>query len=177
MDLQAVWQRVMRAVRMEQGVFAEIGSDSAATGQAIVVTGGAALVSGLAAIWPGGQDFNVFGWIIGAAVTATVGLAIGVGILFLVSRLFGATGSYESLFRAGGFAFAPTALGIVPFIGGIAGAIWSLILAIRAVKETQGVSDGAAVAIVLIPAAIGFVIALILALIVGFALLGMRVAG
>lgn len=172
MDLQAIWQRVQRAVKREEGVYAEIGADSAATVQAIVVVGIASLISGLSAIFTSAR-FSFFGWIIGAALAATVGLAVGAGILWLVSRLFGASGSFESLFRSLGFAAAPSALGIIPFIGGLVGGIWSLILAIRAVKETQSVSDGAAVAIVLIPAAVVFVIGLVVALIAGLAFLGM----
>ena len=66
----------------------------------------------------------------------------------------------------------PTALGIIPVVGGLVGGIWSIICAIRAVKETQSVSQGAAVAIVLIPVAILFVIGLVLAFAIGLALLG-----
>lgn len=176
MDFQALWQRVVRAVRMEHGVYSEIGSDSAATVQAIVVAGAASLISGLSALWPGGERFRFFGWIVGAAVAATLGLAIGTGILWLISRLFGATGTFESLFRGLGFATAPNALGIIPFIGGIAGLIWSIVLAIRAVKETQSVTDGKAVAIVLIPAAIAFVIGILLVILAGIALLGFAAA-
>jgi hypothetical protein len=170
-DFQAIWQRVQRAVKREDGVYAEIGADSAATVQAIVVVGIASLISGLSAIFTSAR-FSFVGWIVGAAIAATVGLAIGAGILWLISRLFGATGSFESLFRSLGFAAAPSALGIIPFIGGLVGFIWSLILAIRAVKETQSVSDGAAVAIVLIPAAIAIVIGFLLVLIAGLAFLG-----
>jgi hypothetical protein len=170
-NFQAIWQRIQRAVKLEPGVYAEIGGDGAATGQAIAVVGVASLISGLSALFTSAR-FSFLGWIIGAALAATVGLAIGAGILWLVSRLFGATGSFESLFRSLGFAAAPSALGIIPFLGGLVGGIWSLILAIRAVKETQSVSDGAAIAIVLIPAAIVFVIGLVVALIAGLAFLG-----
>lgn len=176
MDVQALWQRVMRAVRMEPGVYSEIGQDQSATIQAIIVAGAASLIAGLSALFPGGERFRFVGWIVGAVAAATLGLAIGAGILWLVSRLFGATGSYISLFRGLGFATAPNALGIIPIIGTIAGFVWSIILAIRAVKETQSVSDGAAVAIVLIPAAIGLVIGFILVIIAGIALLGFAVA-
>jgi hypothetical protein len=44
-DFQAIWQRVQRAVKREDGVYAEIGADSAATVQAIVVVGIASLIS------------------------------------------------------------------------------------------------------------------------------------
>jgi hypothetical protein len=114
----------------------------------------AALVGGLGALFGG----RFGGWIL-SGVYAVVGLAIGAGILFLLSRLFKGQGTYISLVRGLGYAYAPQALAVIPFIGAVVGGIWSLILAIRAVKETQRVSDGAAVAIVLIPAlVIGFIV-------------------
>lgn len=157
MDLAAVWQRVLRAVRLEPGVLGEVGSDEKATGEAIVVAVGASLIGGLGAIWS--RTFDVGSWIGGAIGTGTLGLAIGVGILFLIGRLFQSRGTYLGLFRGGGYASAPTALGIVPVVGTIVGSVWSIVLMIRAVRETQEVTDGAAVAIVLIPVAVGILIA------------------
>lgn len=161
MDLAAVWQRVLRAFRRESGVFGEIGADEKATGEAIVVAIGAALVGGLGALWPGDPPFQAGSWITSAIGTGTIGLAIGVGILFLVGRLFSSRGTYIALFRAAGFASAPGALAIIPVVGVFAGAVWSIVLMIRAVKETQEVSDGASVAIVLIPLAVGILIAVL----------------
>ncbi len=157
MDLAAVWQRVLRAVRREPGVFGEVGSDEKATGEAIVVAVVASLIGGLGTIWSG--TFDVGSWIGGAIGTGTLGLAIGVGILFLMGKLFQSRGTYLGLFRAGGYASAPTALGIVPVVGVIVGSVWSIVLMIRAVRETQEVTDGAAVAIVLIPVGVGILIA------------------
>lgn len=172
--MEPIIGRLKRALRMEAGVFQEIGADAAATVQAVTVVVVTSLIGGLGAlIGPG--DFGFGGWILGG-IFSVVGLAIGAGIIYLVSRMFKAQGDYIALFRSLGYASAPQALGIIPFIGGIVGLVWSIILAIRAVKETQSVADGTAVAIVLIPAAIVFVIALILALFVGLAILGLGAA-
>lgn len=171
MDFNVIWSRTQRAVKLEDGVYEEVGNDDSATVQAMVVVGLAALISGLGTLIGPGR-FGVGGWIINAILSATLGLAIGTGILFLVSRLFKAQGGYIQLFRGLGYAYAPTALGIIPVIGGLVGGVWSIICAIRAVKETQSVSQGAAAAIVLIPVAILFVIGLLLAVLVGVALLG-----
>jgi hypothetical protein len=166
--------RLKRALKLEAGVFQEIGADPAATVQAIIVVVAAALIGGLGAlIGPG--EFGFGSWIF-SGIFSVVGLAVGAGIIYLVSRLFKAQGDYMSLFRSLGYASAPQALSIIPIVGGIVGAIWSIILAIRAVKETQTVGDGTAVAIVLIPAAIVFVILLILVLAVGMAILGLGAA-
>lgn len=162
MNFNAIWARVQRAVKREPGVFGEIGADEKATGEAIAVAVGASLISGLGAAWPGGTRFGFVGWIVGAAIGGVVGLAVGAGILYLISRLFKAQGEFINLFRGLGYATAPQALGIIPFVGGIVGAIWSLLLAIRAVKETQNTTEGTAVAIVLIPVAVGIVLGLLL---------------
>ncbi|MEX0699919.1 MAG: YIP1 family protein, partial [Acidimicrobiia bacterium] len=96
--------------------------------------------------------------------------------LFVLSRMFKGQGTYIQLFRGLGFATAPQALGLIPIIGGIVGGIWSLLLAIRAVKETQQVTDGAAVAIVLIPAAIIGVLVFLLLVVLSIALFGAAAA-
>jgi hypothetical protein len=166
--------RLRRVLKLEAGVFQEIGADPAATVQAIIVVVVASLIGGLGVlIGPG--DFGFGSWIL-SGLFSVVGLAVGAGILYLLSRMFKAQGDYMSLFRSLGYASAPQALSIIPIIGGIVGVIWSIILAIRAVKETQNVGDGTAVAIVLIPAAIVFVIVLILVLAVGMAILGLGAA-
>lgn len=172
--MEPIIGRLKRALKMETGVFQEIGADPAATVQAIIVVVAAALIGGLGVlIGPG--DFGFGSWIL-SGIFSVVGLTVGAGIIYLVSRMFKAQGDYMSLFRSLGYASAPQALSIIPFIGGIVGAVWSIILAIRAVKETQNVVDGTAVAIVLIPAAIVFVIVLILVLAVGMAILGLGAA-
>ncbi len=176
-DLAAVWQRVRRAVRRESGIFSEVGADEKATGEAVVVAIGAAMVGGLGALWPGEPRFAAGSWITTAIGTGTLGLAIGVGVIFLIGRLFKSQGTYVALFRAAGYASAPSALGIVPVIGGIAGAVWSIVLMVRAVKETQGVTDGAATAIVLIPVAVGIILGALLFAALFAAFLGFAAAG
>lgn len=168
---RSVTERVQGAVTLKGDVYREIGADDSATGQAILVALAAALVGGLGALLFGNQSF--FEWIIGAALAATLGLGIGTGILWLIGRLFGATGTYMSLFRGLAFAYVPSALGIVPVIGSIVGGIWAIVCGIVAVRETQFVSQGKAAAIVLIPVAILFFLGIFLAVIAGLALMGM----
>ncbi len=172
MDLAAMWQRVLRAIRQEPGVFSEIGSDEKATGEAIVVAIGASLLGGLGAVWPGGARFSGGSWITGALGAGTLGIAIVTGVYFLVAKLFKSQGTYVTLFRAVGYGSAPSALGIIPVVGTIVGAVWSIVLMIRAVRETQGVTSGAAAAVVLIPVAIGIVIALVVFFALAVALFG-----
>jgi hypothetical protein len=170
-QVNPIIERVKRAVTLSPGVYQEIGNDPQGTTQAIIVTGAAALIGGLGTLFGG----RFFSWIL-TPIYAVVGLAIGSGILFLLSRAFQGQGTYIQLFRGLGFATAPQALGLIPILGGIVGGIWSLILAIRAVKETQQVTDGAAMAIVLIPAAIIGVLVFLLLVVLSIALFGAAAA-
>jgi hypothetical protein len=168
-DFNVILDRVQRAVTLKEGVYAEIGSDQAATGQAIVV----AAVAGLISSVTGAGGF--FGRIIGGLIGGVIGLAIFTGVIFLIGRLFKGQGQYVELFRGLGYASAPSALGLIPFLGWIGG-IWSVVLAIRAVKEINKVSDGAAAVTVLIPVVvIGFLV-FILVVLAGIAMLGFAAA-
>jgi hypothetical protein len=152
-----MWERVMRAVRLDPTLYKEVSADETKTVEAMLVTGLAAALSGLGAIF-GPADFKFIGWIIGAVVAATIGLAIGTGILWLIGKLFSGKAQFIEMFRPLGYAYAPQALGIIPWIGGIVGGIWSMVCAVFAVRESEEVSTGSAVAIVLIPLLIGLVI-------------------
>jgi len=164
-------ERVKRAVTLSPGVYQEIGNDPQGTTQAIIVAAAAALIGGLGDLF-GGR----FGTWIFAAVIGPVVVAVFSAIVFVVSRMFNAQGTYIQLFRTLGFAYAPQALNVIPVIGAFVGFIWMVILSIRAVKETQQVSDGAAVAIVLIPAAIIVVLVVIVVVVIGIGLLGFAAA-
>jgi hypothetical protein len=165
--VQAIIDRVKRAVTLQQGVFSEIGADPEATRQAILVALASSLIGGIFALFGG----DITGWLL-TGVLSVVGLFIGAGILFLISRLFKGQGEYINLFRGLGFASAPQVLGIIPVIGALVGGIWSIVLAIRAVKETQQVTDGAAIAIVLIPVAVLVVLGVIFGSILALSMLG-----
>ena len=171
--MEPIIGRLKRALKMEGGVFQEIGADPAATTQAIVVAVAAGLIGGLGLIFA--DSFSLGGWLLGA-ILAPVWLAVITGVAYLVSRLFKTQGDFMSLFRAFGYASAPRALSLVPIVGWLAGGVWSLILAIRAVRETLEVSDGTAAAIVLIPVGLVAVVVLIVILMIGATLLGIGAA-
>ena len=175
MDLNAIWARLLRVLKLEPGVFEEVGQDEKATGEAFVIAIAASLIGGISSI---GGEFGsgVGGWIFGAIIGAPLGLLIGTGILFLVGKLFKGQGEYIQLLRGLGYASGVNAASIVPFIGGLVAVVYGLILAIRAVQEINRVSQGAAIATVLIPAAIVFVLVLFIAIVAGIAFLGMAAA-
>lgn len=175
MDLNAIWTRLLRALKLEAGVFEEIGQDDKATTEAVVIAIAASLIGGLTSI-AGANGTGIGGWIFAGLIGAPLGLLIGTGIIFLVGKLFKGEGEYIQLFRGFGYVSSVNAASIVPFIGWLVGLVYGLILAVRAVQEINRVSQGAALATVLIPAAILFFLILILVVLAGIALLGLGAA-
>ena len=94
------------------------------------------------------------------------------GLIFAVSKLFKGSADYINLARGMGFAGAPLALGIIPSIGGLLGFAYTLLIQIRLVREVSNIEDGPAIATVLIPFALVFIPAILVAVAVGIALLG-----
>jgi hypothetical protein len=161
---EAIAARLPRVLKLEDPVFGEIAEDDNATVQAIVVTALAAVVGNLTA------EGNILGNILAGLIVAPIGLFIWTGILFVVGKMFGGQGTYSQLLRPVGYAGAPFALGIVPVIGGIAGLVYSAVIQIRAVMAVNKVSQGSAIATVLIPMAVLIVGLVFLAIIASIAL-------
>jgi hypothetical protein len=161
---EAIAARLPRVLKLEGPVHGEIASDSNATVQAIVVTAVAALIASLTG--EGGFAARV----IGAVILAPIGLFIWTGIAFVLGKMFGGTADYISLVRPMGYASAPYALAIVPVIGQLAGAVYSAVIQVKLHQEVNGLSQGSAIAVVVIPLAVLFVIGFILTLL-GLALL------
>lgn len=136
--------RLVRALRLEAGVFGEIADDDRATGEALAVSVFAAVVANLA----GGGTF--VGRVIGGAVSGLIGVFLWASILFLAVRLLGGGGTYPEVLRATGYTAAPFALYVIPVVG-LVGFGYSMVMQIRAMREVGEVSTGVAVATVLIP--------------------------
>lgn len=109
--------------------------------------------------------------IITTPIAYLIGLFVGIAILWIVSKIFGGTGEYMGLLRPLALASMLWILSIIPVIGFLAG-IWGLVVAIFAVAETQNLSIGKAVATVIIPMIIIWVIALLIVGAALFALFG-----
>lgn len=108
-----------------------------------------------------------------------IGLLVSVAILHLVARIFKGTGGFWNFFSAYAFSEFPSIF-IVPviFISAFLGAfgvflsgavnfglaIWTIVLGVIAIRESQGISTGAAVAVILIPLAVLVILAIIVVL-------------
>lgn len=166
-SVDQIIERLQRMLRLDNTVFTEIANDESAIGPAIGVAAVASAIAGITG------EGNLAGRVIGGAIGAVIGLFIWTAIIYGMSKAFGGKAEYGQLVRPLGFSSAPYALAIIPVLGAIVGAVWSLILQIRAVREVNEVGDGTAIAIVLIPFAILFVLGIILAVVAGLALLSL----
>jgi len=129
--------RVIGVFKLNVDNFEEIEADEGATGQAalvvLVVALIAALGSGFGASIANTSFFSSFlssligtfvGWIAWSFVTYFVG-----------TTFFGGKSDLGQMLRVIGFAYAPQVLAIIPCIGWIVGAIWSLIAAFIAIRQ------------------------------------------
>lgn len=161
---ETIAARLPRVLKLEEPVLEEIANDDQGTVQAIVITALAAAIGSLTA------EGNIIGNIVAAIIVAPVGLFIWTGIVFVVGKMFGGQGTYMQLLRPIGYSGATFALGIVPVVGGLAGLVYSAIIQVKAVVNVNKVSQGSAIATVVIPMAVLFVGIVILAVLASIAL-------
>lgn len=161
---EAIADRLPRVLKLEDPVYGEIANDDNGTVQGIAITALAAIIGNLTA------EGNILGNILAGLIIAPIGLFIWTGIVYLVGKMFGGQGTYMQLLRPIGYSGAPFALGIVPVVGGIAGLVYSAIIQVRTVIQVNKVSQGSAIATVVIPMAILVVGLVILTVIASIAL-------
>jgi hypothetical protein len=112
-------------------------------------------------------------------------LLIGTGILYLVARLLGGWGSFGGLLATQGFANIPSFLLApltllanilrIPVLGGLftlVFSIWTLVLIVIGIRESMALSTGRAVATLLIPIGVIFLLACVLIFVVVAAIAG-----
>ena len=170
-------ERVLGVIKLDAATYQEIDQDDSATGQAIIVAIVAALIGGLGSfigtreVFGEVVDQSVGGWLTSAIIGTPIGLAIGAGILLLLGKMFKGQAEFMGLFRTLGFSTAPNVLGFIPVLGSLVG-LWTVVCAVVAVRESHGISTGQAVITVLVPLLVLGVLAVLIAVLVGFALFG-----
>ncbi len=161
--MDQVIERLTRVLKLDSTVFKEIAEDERATGTAVGISAVASAISSIS------SDTNLIAGIIFGAIFGVIGLFVWTGLLFFTGKMFGGQAPYSQLVRPIGFAAAPFAIGILPILG-IVGLAYSLVIQIRAVREVNEVGDGSAVATVLLPFGVLFIIGILLAVVLGLAL-------
>jgi hypothetical protein len=111
---------------------------------------------------------DVAGLLIGLCVVpiiALLGLFIGSGIIHLVLSLVGgAREGYETTFRVVAYTNGSTGpLSIVPFCGGLIGAVWGVVAMILGLAKAHETTTGKSAAAVLIPVAVCCILSIVFA--------------
>ncbi len=101
------------------------------------------------------------------ALVATAGLA---GLYWLVSRVFASeVPPYPNWLRALLFASAPSALGIVPILGGTVGFVYAVVLHVVVIRDLGRISTGSAVLVWLAAIALPVILLVSAAMMYGLA--------
>jgi hypothetical protein len=80
------------------------------------------------------------------------------GVIHLFAKMFGGKGDYQKSARALGFAVGPMAIGIIPYLGGMAAWVICIVHQVYAIKHAHGITGGKAAAAVLLPLGIMMVL-------------------
>lgn len=166
-----LWERMVRAAKLDPGLYDEVERDMSATTQALLVVVIVAVLSGIG----GGIRAGIIG-LIGAVISAVVAWAIWSLLTYWVgTTFFRGKATYGELLRCVGFAYTPNSLGLFAFIPGLGplivflGSIWSLIAMIVGIREALDVNIGSAI----ITAIIGWVIMMVVVGVLGLLGIGM----
>ncbi len=160
----ALWDRMLRVLKLESGVFAEIASDAQATRQAVIVI---ALAYGLCFLKTGPL-------LLLSVPVAVVAIAISTGIVCFVARLFAAEPPrYAPLFRALGFASIPAAMGLIPLLGDFVAVVYMIVLDVVAIREACRISAGQAVLVFVLSVVLPWIILVFVLITLGVSALGL----
>jgi hypothetical protein len=129
--------RIIGVFRLDPLTFESIEHDPQATGQAAAIVGVIALISAagavIVALSTAASVANTFfssllwtfaGWLIWSYSSYIIG-----------TTFFRGQATPQEMLRVIGFAFAPQALAIIPCVGGLIGAIWSLAAVFVAIRQ------------------------------------------
>src|SRR5215213_388237 len=168
-----LFERMMRAARLDSNLFEEVEADLNATSQAATVVGIVALCSGLGSaisLAMAGQTGTAVLAFIGGIVMSFVGWIAWSYITYWIgTSMFKGQATPGELLRTIGFAQTPGVLSIlsfIPILGGIVGLVvfvWMIVAGVIALRQALDISTGQAA----ITAIVGFIPMLLLYCLVG----------
>jgi hypothetical protein len=137
-------KNVVSALLLDTAFYTDVSEDRSLMGQAVVVVGVANLSAGIGAAFA--TESAVLAGALLGVVTGYVGWLVWSGVAFLIGvRVFGGDSDYPEMLRVIGFAYAPLAIGIIPWLGFV-GAAWALFAAVIAIRASMEFSTKRAIA-------------------------------
>jgi hypothetical protein len=164
-----MFERIIGIFKLDVNTFEEIEKDTTATSQAAVIVAIVAVLVGLGSGFTATmQEGNFFLSFISTLVWTFIGwLLWAVVSWFVGTKFFGGQATLDEMLRVIGFAYSPQLLGIIPCIGGVIGAIWSLIAGFIAVRQGLDLDNLKAALTILIGFAVYVIGIIIISAIVG----------
>jgi hypothetical protein len=139
-------ERMIGAATLDVNTYEEVEHDQTATGQAAGVVALVAVASAIGSYGVGG-----LGGAIGQLVQAFIGWVVWAAITLLIgTKVFGGTADMGEMLRTLGFAQSVGVikiLGIIPFLGwiaGIAAGLWMLVCGVVAIRQALDFTTGKA---------------------------------
>ena len=174
-----LFERMMRAARLDVNLYEEVEADLSATSQAATVVAIVAVCQGIgsgltvAMAQDGGMGSAVTALVLGI-VGAFIGWVIWSYTTYWIgTSLFGGTATPGEMLRTLGFAQTPGVLGIlgfIPCLGGIAGlvgGIWVLVAGVIAIRQALDFTTGKAIMTAIVGWILLMVVTLGIALVFG----------
>ena len=171
-----LFERMMRAARLDSNVYEEVEADTSATSQAATVVAIVAICQGIASAIgvmrspEGGAGAAIIGLIVGMLVAFLGWVAWSYITYWIGTSVFKGAATPGEMLRTIGFAQSPQVLLIlsfIPILGGLLSlvvGIWSLIAAVIALRQGLDISTGQAV----VTGLLGFLAYIIIAAIAAF---------
>ncbi len=166
--------RIIGVFKLNVDTFEEIEADQGATGQAALVVLIVALIGAFgSAIGASFANTSFFSSFLSSLIGTFVGwIAWSFVTYFVGTTFFGGKSDMGQMLRVIGFAYVPQVLAIIPCIGWIVGAVWSLIAAFIAIRQGLDLDNTKAFFTIII----GFIAFVIVMAIVGV-IFGVTAAG
>jgi len=99
-----------------------------------------------------------------------LGLFLWAGLVHLVLMILqGSGGGFRATLRAHAYSAGPAVFNVVPFLGTLVAAIWSVVIAVIGLREMHRIETWRAVMAILLPIAVIIVFAVVVAVFVGLA--------
>lgn len=182
MDFNSMITNVRRAMSLDRTFYQEVAYNERYNQEALMVVIVAAVLTGIGSFLSGVFTGNFGGALIGlivGVILAVAGYYIWAYVVQFVGKtMFQGQATAPQLLRTLGYAYGPTALGVlsfIPCVGGLIaliGGIWSLVCGYFAVRETHKLSDGQTIITVLAGWLVVFIITLAVGMVFGIGALG-----
>ncbi len=128
-------RNVISAALLDTDFYKRVAFEPALIPQAAAVVVTANLLGGVGAALA--TESNVLASAAIGVATGLVGWLVWSGVAYVVGvRVLGGDADYPEMLRVIGFAYAPLAIGIIPWLGFV-GAAWALFAAVIAIRESM----------------------------------------